>query len=95
MTTRLEDIRRQRPLTAEGREEYQRTRLAVDVADQVRALRGKLGISQGELARRMGTSQPVIARLEAGGGPPSLRTLERIAYVLDADLSVRLTARAS
>ena len=95
MTTRWDDIKRQRPLNREGQEEYRRTRLAVDVANQVRALRTKLGISQGELARRMGTSQPVIARLEAGGGPPSLRTLERIADVLDADLTVRLRARAS
>jgi predicted transcriptional regulator len=95
VTTRWDDIKRRRPLSKEGQAEYRRTRLAVDVADQVRALRTALGITQDELARRMGTSQPVIARLEAGGGPPSLRTLERIADVLNAELSVRLTARAS
>ena len=94
MTTRWSDIKRQRPLTKEGQEEYRRTHLTVDVAGQVRTLRTKLGISQGELARRIGTSRPVIARLEAGGGAPSLRMLDRISDVLDADPTVRLRAGA-
>jgi hypothetical protein len=37
----------------------------------------------------------MIARLEAGEQPPSLRTLERLDEALEADLTVRLTARAS
>lgn len=95
MTTSWSEVKRQRPLTAAGRREYQRTRLGIDVADQVRALRTSLGLTQEQLADRMKTRQPVIARLEAGGTPPSLRTLERLADVLNADLTVRLIARAS
>lgn len=94
-TTRWEDLKRSRPLSAEGRLEYRRTRMAVEVAEQVRARRTALGLTQEQLAERMGTTQSVIARLEAGGSPPSLRTLERLAEVLDADLTVRFTARAS
>jgi ribosome-binding protein aMBF1 (putative translation factor) len=37
------------------------------------------GLTQEELARRMNTTQAVIARLEAGGRRPSTRTLERFA----------------
>lgn len=37
------------------------------------------GLTQQQLARRMGTTQPVVARLEAGKTRPSLRTLERLA----------------
>ncbi len=36
----------------------------------------------------MGTTQPSIARLEAGGGNPNIRTLEKIADALDVELSV-------
>jgi transcriptional regulator with XRE-family HTH domain len=36
-------------------------------------------ISQEEIAKRMRTSQPAIARLEGGRGNPSLKTLRRYA----------------
>jgi ribosome-binding protein aMBF1 (putative translation factor) len=36
-------------------------------------------LSQAELAKKMGTSQSTIARLESGSGKPSLSTLERFA----------------
>jgi ribosome-binding protein aMBF1 (putative translation factor) len=41
--------------------------------------RGRAGLTQEELARRMQTKQAVIARLESGRVKPSTRTLERIA----------------
>jgi transcriptional regulator with XRE-family HTH domain len=37
------------------------------------------GMSQSALARRMGVSQPVIARLEIGEHEPSTATLRKIA----------------
>jgi hypothetical protein len=42
-TTKFEEVKRSRPLSAEGRLEYRRTRMAVEVADQVRARRTALG----------------------------------------------------
>jgi predicted transcriptional regulator len=91
---RWTDLKKRRPLTAEGQRAYNEASLAIAVADQVRQLRSARGMSQEELARRANTTQPVIARLERGGQPPSLRTLERLAEALNADLTVRLTARA-
>jgi hypothetical protein len=41
---------------------------------------------------RMGTTQSVVARLEAGERIPTLVTLERVAAALDAVLEVRLLA---
>lgn len=41
--------------------------------------RAKAGLTQEELAKRMHTTQAVIARLESGRGKPSTRTLERLA----------------
>jgi len=41
--------------------------------------RARAGLSQAELAKRMKTTQSVIARLESGRTTPSTRTLQRFA----------------
>jgi len=60
------------------------------LAERVRGTREKLGITQAELATRIGSTQPAVARLEAGGVSPSLDTLSRIAAALDLELVVDL-----
>jgi transcriptional regulator with XRE-family HTH domain len=54
--------------------------------------RKRAGLSQKELARRMGTTQSVIARLEVGGRSPSVKTLRRLAEVMGSRLVVRFDA---
>ena len=54
------------------------------------ARRLELGLSQTEVAARMGTSQSAVARLEAGHGDVRLSTLERYAAALDHVLDWRL-----
>ena len=44
--------------------------------------RRELGLSQTEVAARMGTSQSAVARLEAGAADVRLSTLERYAAAL-------------
>jgi DNA-binding XRE family transcriptional regulator len=63
------------------------------IADRVAERRGELGLSQRELAQLTGTTQSAIARLEAGGRPPRIDTLLRIANALDCDLLVELRPR--
>jgi predicted transcriptional regulator len=63
---------------------------ALEPAYQVACLRIERGMSQEELARRVGTHQPSIARLESGRGTPSLSLLRRVAEALDAELVVRI-----
>ena len=63
------------------------------IADRVAARRSELGLSQRDLAERTGTTQSAIARLEAGGRPPRIDTLLRIANALECDLVVELRAR--
>jgi transcriptional regulator with XRE-family HTH domain len=58
-------------------------------------LRELAGLTQSELARRSGTSQPAIARLEAGHGSPGIATLQRLAEAAGFDLELRLAPRAS
>jgi transcriptional regulator with XRE-family HTH domain len=52
-----------------------RRRLLAELVDQRRSL----GLSQTEVAARMGTSQSAVARLEAVAGDVRLSTLERYA----------------
>ena len=63
------------------------------IADRVAERRGELGLSQRELAELTATTQSAIARLEAGGRPPRIDTLLRIAHALDCDLVVELRPR--
>jgi transcriptional regulator with XRE-family HTH domain len=52
-------------------------------------LRTEAGLSQRELAERMGTTQSVISRLEEGGGAKNrLDTLARVATALNRHLVV-------
>lgn len=54
------------------------------------ARRLELGLSQTEVAARMGTSQSAVARLEAGSGDVRLSSLERYAAAVDQVLDWRL-----
>jgi transcriptional regulator with XRE-family HTH domain len=58
------------------------------VGGAVRAARKKAGISQVELARRAGTTQPAIARLEGGRIAPTVLSLDRIARALETELVI-------
>jgi transcriptional regulator with XRE-family HTH domain len=51
-------------------------------------LRMDAGLTQAELANRMGTAQSAIARMESGGVRPILETLEKLANALGKDLVV-------
>src|ERR1700730_8784099 len=48
------------------------------LASAVIDVRNRAALTQEELARKMGTTQPVVARLESGRSRPSMRTLERL-----------------
>lgn len=76
-------------------EAYDAARLAFELGRQVRELRVQLGLSQIELARRAGMTQPAVARFEAGGTVPTLPVLERLARSLGAELTVRLAPSSS
>jgi len=61
--------------------------------DAVLAARASSGLTQAEVARKMGTQPPAVARLEnaliTGRPSPSLATLSRYARALGKQLEVR------
>jgi DNA-binding XRE family transcriptional regulator len=72
-------------LAAAVQDEFDRLQLA----RQVRELRRRKRLSQEELAERVGTKQPGIARLESGRVVPKLELLAKIARATGARLDVR------
>ena len=65
-----------------------------DVAIQLVSLRKKAGLSQKELAKRVGTSQQQISRLESPSyRGHSLSMLRRVADVLGANVHVEIQAK--
>lgn len=75
---------------AEFDETYAAVRLALEFGEKVRHAREAAGLSQRDLATRMGTSQAAVARLEAGGVGSTLTTLQRVADALGMAISVDL-----
>jgi transcriptional regulator with XRE-family HTH domain len=67
--------------------------LFAQIASQVGDRRRELGLSQVQLAKLCNTTQSAIARLESGGRPPRIDTLQRIADALDCELAVELRPR--
>jgi len=88
-----ESIKRTKRKSEERRRGYREARDAFELSEQVREARERAGITQAELAARIGSTQPAIARLEAGGVTPNLATLRRIAAALSLELVVQLRAR--
>ncbi|MEV0609286.1 helix-turn-helix domain-containing protein [Polymorphospora rubra] len=57
--------------------------------------RTALGLSQAELARRAGMTQPQISNIEGGDSLPTLPLLTRLAKALDASLTIDLDGDGS
>lgn len=62
--------------------------------DEMLNARKKAGLTQADVAERMGTKTSAIARLEAGGGSkkhsPSIATLRKYAKAVGCRLEIRL-----
>jgi transcriptional regulator with XRE-family HTH domain len=60
-----------------------------EIADMVRSARESRGLTQHELAIRMGSTQSTVARWETGSHQLTLATLDRIANALGVAMQVR------
>lgn len=72
-------------------EAYEHAGTALRLAELFYDTRVQSGLSQSELARRMGTSQPVIARIEGGSSTPSVDMLDRLARATGRRLEIALS----
>ena len=75
------------------REEYDKLEAEFQLLDDILAARNAAGLTQAQVAERMGTTQSSVARLEKGlasGSLPSMSMLKRYAQVVGKKLHVRL-----
>jgi len=73
------------------RRRWQATGLARAFALWLVRRRAELGLSQTELARRLGVSQPTVARWESGEHVPEIGTLVRLAETLRLHLVLEIS----
>ncbi len=91
----LVELEERDPLKAAAIAEGRRTvaeRLYGAEAPTLSFYRLRKGWSQKQLADKVNTSQPYIARLEAGGVDPQVSTLRRVAAALEVSLAELLEA---
>jgi transcriptional regulator with XRE-family HTH domain len=79
------------------RAEYDRLKDEFAFLDEILKARFSAGLTQAEVARRIGTTQSAVARLEAGGGrhSPSIATLAKYAKALGYRLDIRFVKNTS
>ena len=70
--------------------EYDAQAPEFEIAEELIRARQRAGLSQAEVARRMGTTQSVVARLESGRSMPSAASLSRYAAATGSRLHVAL-----
>lgn len=77
---------------ADVKAEYDTLDEEFSLLDEFLKARAAAGITQAEVAERIGTTQSAIARLESGGGKhsPSLMTLRKYARALGCRLELKL-----
>lgn len=69
---------------------YEKADIEVRMAIQIAKARQKAKLTQGQLAKAIGTTQSVISRIERADQNLTLETLSKIATALKSDLVVQL-----
>jgi len=82
-----EDYRQDLEGEAEFRQAQQELKLHFALGDAILHARLAKGWSQSELARRAGTKQANISRIEAGLGNPTLSLIQRLCEILELEMN--------
>lgn len=72
---------------------YSTSEVEIYSKEQIIKARETYGINQEELAKRMGTGQAVISRLENANASPSLALIKRLADALELKFELKFTPR--
>lgn len=85
------DLKRKLLKNKEIKKTYDKLGPEFDVIRMIIKKRTQRGFTQQQLAKRIGTRQPVISRLEQGTYNPSIKFLRRVAEALDAKLQISIS----
>lgn len=80
---------------AEVKAEYEKLAEEFSLLDEFLKVRAAQGLTQAQVAEKIGTTQSAVARMESGSGKhsPSLATLTKYADALGCKLEVRLVRK--
>ncbi len=92
---KFSDIKKRWLRNPEVRAEYDALEEEFALARELILARSRAGLSQAEVAQRMGTTQSTVARLEGGRAKPTLLTVERYARATGNRAVVRLVPDTS
>lgn len=92
MTKRLQKIKSKMLADRDVRAAYEALGGEFDLARELIAARVRAGLTQAEVAERMGTTQSMVARLEGGAQMPSVNTLLKFAKATRSRPIIKLLA---
>jgi len=72
-----------------AREEYERLKPRYQMISEIIEARKRKGLTQEDLAKKIGTKQSAIARIESGNANPTVDFLEKVASALDSNLTIQ------
>lgn len=90
--SKVSDLHKKWSRDPEYRAAYDELGPEFDLARSLIEARTRAGLTQEQLARKMDTTQSVIARLESGRTRPSTKTLEKLARATKTRLKISFEA---
>ena len=94
MGKKLSELKKELMADENFKNEYESLEQEFNFAAKMIEVRLQERLSQEQVARRMGTTQSVVARIESGRPLPSLRTLMRYAAAVGRKLDITLPKAA-
>ena len=91
--TSLKDLKKQWTKDPAFKADYDSMEEEFALAGALSDARSKADMTQEQVAKAMGTTQAVVARLEGGGSIPSTRTLKRFAEATGTRLKISFEQR--
>jgi len=87
----MSDVKKELLQDKEFYSEYIQLEDEFALAAQLIKARKRANLTQEDVAKRMGTTQSVVARLESGHPMPSLRSLKRYAQAVNGKVEIRVS----
>lgn len=83
------DLKKELLQNKEIANQYDRLKPHYRIISQLIEARLRKGVTQEQLARKVGTKQSAIARLESGNANPSLDFLEKVTKAVDSEIVIQ------
>jgi predicted transcriptional regulator len=87
---RWEEFEKQLLKNPETRREYERLAPRYKVISELIRMRIKKNLTQEQLAKKAGTQQSAVARIESGNINPSIEQIDKLARAMDAEIYIKM-----